>query len=578
MLQLLLHTVLISLICIIWGIPAYFLLKKDEAEKYWIGNGLTFFSFLFFSGLLTISLISSWLIIFIPLTSNYFFIISTILALFFRFRYKKEINEIAKTLGPINIRFSGWSLFIFVTILLLLLLGTLKPVNPDTQLYHLQIIRWTNEYGVVPGMANIYPRLGLGSNWFNLISLFHIPSLNHQNFTFLNTSVTIWFLLWLMGKFHYYASSPESKNNRILVFFYFLVTGYFLFDWQLFRDTSNSTAYDFIVTILITFCLSYFIENILKNESRQKHSIYFFFTSISVISFKLSGASILVLIIIALINEKSTKLLFKTLILSAIILFPVLIKNHITTGYILYPSLISVDNPDWQMPANMAGYFKEYIINSNRYYNHQFGTIDTLEKNQFKWIPFWFNGILLKHKLLLGLSLTSLLLLFFNPLKSINTARLKQFIFGLWIMIAGWFFMAPDPRFAFGVLLFAAFLPLSIWYGEKLPIKIYPIIFLIFSAGVLIYAYSKSGYLIKKPVHFAYPVENDKPPFSELSIHGIPFNEPQIINQNWNNRCFFTPLPCICEKNPYLQPRGNDLSDGFIMKKPDSNFIKHYNY
>ena len=230
------------------------------------------------------------------------------------------------------------------------------------------------------------------------------------------------------------------------------------------------------------------------------------------------------------------------------------------------------------MPADMARQFKKYIINSNRYYNHQFGTINTLEKNHFNWIPFWFNGILLKHKLLLGLSLTSLLLFFFNPLKGINTARLKQFIFISWIMIAGWFFLAPDPRFVFGVLLFAAFLPLSIWFGEKLSVKIYQMMFLILSAGVLVYGYSKSDYLLKKTIHFVYPVENDLPPFSRIEHSGIFFNEPQKLNNNWNNRCLYTPLPCICEINPYLQPRGNQLSNGFIMKQPDSNFIKYYNY
>lgn len=578
MLQLLIHTILISVTCIIWGIPVFIFLKKNENEGYWLEKGLSFFPFLFFSGLLIISLISSWLILFIPLTSNYFLIFSITLFIFLRFRFKNDINEIGKILKGLNIRLSGLTLFITLAIILLLLLGTSKPVNPDTQLYHLQIIRWTNEYGVVPGMANIYPRLGLGSNWFNLISLFHIESFSHQNFTFLNTSTTIWFLLWLTGKYQYYVSSPQSKINKIFALFCFLLTTYFFFDWQLFRDTANSTSYDFIVTIIFIFCLSYITENILRKESLEKPSLYFIFISLSVISFKLSGVFIFVLILFYIINVKSTKFLFKTLALSIVLLIPILIKNYITTGYVLYPSLISVANPDWQMPATLARHFKEYIINSNRYYNHQLGFIDTFEKNHFNWIIFWFNGILFKHKLLLGLSLTSLLLIFFDPLKSIITTRFKELIFVIWIMIAGWFFMAPDPRFAFGFLLFAAFLPLSLWLGEKLSEKFYNVFFLILSIGILAYGYSKSNYLIKKPSHFIYPVENDTPPFLTLNIQGILVNEPEKINNNWNNRCFFTPLPCICEKNPYLRPRGNKLSNGFKMIEPDSIFIKHYIY
>jgi hypothetical protein len=34
----------------------------------------------------------------------------------------------------------------------------------------------------------------------------------------------------------------------------------------------------------------------------------------------------------------------------------------------------------------------------------------------------------------------------------------------------------------------------------------------------------------------------------------------------------------MCEDNPFLQLRGNNIKKGFKMKKPDSTFIKNYNY
>jgi hypothetical protein len=578
MIQLLLHIIIVSVICIIWGIPFYFFIRKKVEENCWFKNGINLISLLFFSGLLTISFFSSWLILFIPLKFIYLFFPTILLALLIGIRHRKEIKEILHALSLTKKGTTAWTIFIFSGILLLLVLGTLKPVNPDTQLYHLQLIRWTNEYGVVPGIANIYPRLGLGSNWFNLISFFHIPSFSHQNFTYLNTTVAIWFLLWLTGKWHYYTFSPDYINGKVLSVFYSLITAYFIIDWQLLRDTANSTAYDFIVTILIFLSLSYFVEKILKKEDLQKHSLFFIFISLSVTSFKLSGLLIFIFIFLAIVNEKSSKLLFKTFLLLILIVTPVLIKNHITSGYILYPSAISIGNPGWQMPAAMTEHFKDYIVNVNRYYNHEIGMINSLEKNNFNWIPYWFSRLLLRHKILLGLSFFSILLIFYSPLKNINIPRLRQLVTGIWVMIAAWFFMAPDPRFAFGFILVAAFLPLAINTVQYITSLTYPILLMTLSAGMLLYTFFKATLIIEKSSYILYPVQNDIPPFSKSKIQDVSFTEPKKINENWNNRCFYIPLPCLCEKNPYLKPRGTKLSNGFIMKQPDSNFILQYNY
>jgi hypothetical protein len=54
---------------------------------------------------------------------------------------------------------------------------------------------------------------------------------------------------------------------------------------------------------------------------------------------------------------------------------------------------------------------------------------------------------------------------------------------------------------------------------------------------------------------------------------------PDKINGNWDRRCYFLAVPCITQKNPYLQARGGDLKDGFRMyPEPDSNFIVDYVY
>jgi hypothetical protein len=47
-------------------------------------------------------------------------------------------------------------------------------VSYDTKLYHMQVIKWMSEYGLVPGMALIHSRFGYPSSWFALSA-----SVNH---------------------------------------------------------------------------------------------------------------------------------------------------------------------------------------------------------------------------------------------------------------------------------------------------------------------------------------------------------------------------------------------------------------
>src|SRR5204863_7475062 len=40
------------------------------------------------------------------------------------------------------------------------------PWNYDSGLYHFQMIRWLNEYAIVPGLGNLEPRLAFNQSYF----------------------------------------------------------------------------------------------------------------------------------------------------------------------------------------------------------------------------------------------------------------------------------------------------------------------------------------------------------------------------------------------------------------------------
>jgi hypothetical protein len=580
MLQLVLHTIIVSAICIVWGLPALLIMKKKSTkENFWRRSVLEHFIFLFFSGLISIAVISSWAYLVIPLKFDYLLLLTLILLLVLFLFAGKKITEILKLFVPAQMPVL-YLVFIAVCLLLFFILGTLKPVNGDTQIYHLQIIRWTSEYEAIPGLANLYPRLGLGSNWFNLVSFFHIPAFKHQNFTYVNTSLVIWFFLWLLNNWKYHHFNREKQPaHKILSLFYFLILLYCLFDWQLFRDTANSTSYDFIVTALTITALSFLLERILFSYENDSFSFLFIVLCIAIIPFKLSGIFILLPALSHLLKFNSRLNWLKAIIAGCLIITPVLIKNYILSGYPLYPLPYSFTAPDWQVPEDMTANLQDHIISANRFYNKTTGFIRDFEATSFNWIPHWFKGILLQHKIILALSLSSVLLLFFKTKLSVNHKQLRIFIALLFLMTAGWFFTAPDPRFGYGVLLCLSFLPVSIIAGKYMQPVFYNILIIAAIGISLFYLYRKASPILKEPNHIFYPTELQKPVLKTITVSGINFNVPVISGTESNDNCLNTELPCISQENPYLQPRGQSLKQGFKMNpQPDSIFIRNYNY
>ena len=576
MLQQLLHTIIISCICIAWGVPAYALLIKGNAEAEKHFGGPFRLITVFFAGLLTLSLLSSWAMLFTPLQFKYLLIATGILVIFsffFRARFQSIISFPKLSLG----RYSIVLVFGIVCILLFLFLGALKPVNLDTHIYHLQIIRWTNEYGAVPGIANIYPRFGLGSNWFNLVSAFYIPAFSHQNFTFLNTTICIWFLLWLLSKWQvHFVNGKENKRHQAFAFFYFLLITYFLYDWQLFRDTANSTSYDFVVTALTLMVISYLAESLFINQPRA-YSFFFVVLVISIIPFKLSGIFVLILLFIYLLQYKHAKHWIMAIIAGIVIISPLLIKNYITTGYPLYPMSIGIGNPGWQLPLEMTRKMNDYIMTGNKFYNYTTSFADQQNLTTFNWIPFWINGILLRHKIILLLALLSVFLFFYNPAKEISHKRINILMASIWLMIAGWFFTAPDPRFAFAIILFLAFFPVCLLFGSYVNKKIYQSLLLVFTIAILAYGIIKARDKVDMGI-VLHCQSVDQPEYKTESRNGIEIHNTRI-NNNWLCPCIFTLLPCMGEDNPYVKPRTEMISDGFYMDPiPDSTFIRNYNY
>ncbi len=582
MLQQIFHISIVSGICCIWGLPLVLAAKKDQLAC-WTGRSrMGFFSFLCLAGCITLSFLSSWSYLLLPLRFSYLLAITALLLLILILFYRKKIRSVLPDRPKEGAAFPpAVSLFLFLGLFLFVTLSCLSPANRDTQIYHTQTIRWISLYNAVPGMANLFLRLGLGSNWFGLISLFYIPYFKQENFSYMNASLTIWFFTWLLSNWKYhFALLQVTAGHRFLCLFYFLILTYCLFDWELFRDAANSTNYDLIVTACLIIAISFLLEGMAGMQEQRDFSIIFVLITISAVGFKFSGIFGFLLIMYYLILNRSLSNFLTIALITFLIITPVLLRNYIITGYLLYPLSFSIGAPDWQVPKAMTDLLHNYIILSNRFYSNTFiNTYEFKDKNP-AWSIGWFRTILWQHRLLIVLILSSTTLLFVKTAPALDQKRLRLLVITLLLMTAGWFLTAPSPRFGYGVLLCAAFIPVSLAACGKIKQRWYTYSLLAASLFIVVYLPGKAAVLIRDPGCWLHPIALPTLAYRTIPVKGVNLHLPENLYCTDDIiKCNDTPLPCICEENPYLQPRGTSLQNGFRMTpKPDSAFIQNYKY
>jgi len=577
MLQQLFYMIVISAICMLWGLPVTLIIyKKNDSRDFWMRNSLGFYCFLFSAGLIVLSFISSIICLFFPLTFNLLLILTCLLIIVI-FSRRHNIYQLIKHY-PFRFSFTLEAFFTVLCIFMFIVLGTGKHANNDTHIYHVQLVKWINEYGTVPGLANLFPRYGTGSNWFNLISFFYMPFTGNENYSWLNTTAVTWFFLWLLNnwKFHSIAGSIASS---IMSHFYFLLLLFGLFEWEMFRDAASSTNYDFIVTTLTLITISYLLESVLFNYPK-KVSFIFCAICLSITPFKFSGIFSLLLIVFHLALNGKLKDWFWVSCMGVLIIIPFLIKNYINTGYPFFPVSYSFASPDWQMPKEMADYFRKYLYLTNRFYNSITLDFSRLpEVMQEPWMSAWVNGLRLQQKILIFGSLSSLPLFFVKSKLRIDHRKLRLLFVFLILMAAAWFFTSPSPRFAYAVLVTLAFFPWCFLLGSRITLQIHKPMLILTGFILSYYLYRKSAALLKDPARFISTMQMERPPLQKINIDGINFNLPEYFNNGWMRDCYDTELPCIYKENKYLHPRGMTLKDGFrITPKPDSIFIRQYVY
>ena len=550
MLSLLFYQIIITLICLWSGILFYkFFPEKNESRS-------TIYYLV--SGLILLTSLTQIIVLFFPINIYTKFGILGLLTLLSIIKRKSTNFFIPK------IKVSASLVLFFIVWAIILLINAGPTMMDDTESYHIQSIKWIQEYGSVPGIVNLHVRFGFNSSWFSSVALFSCSPKTAGGFTILNSIISVWLCYWFLEKINQF-----QKENKIQAAFAILsIFIVCLLIWPLIKGNAATTNYDFITTtiVFIMFTEVFFSE---KTSPSIEWIIWpAYLLTVRLINFPLLLLSILAFILF--IRQKQTRRLLLPIAYCFILIVPFLIRSIIIAGFPFYPAtFFDFTNVDWKADPQITKNFLEFI----KYFNRVSTTYFDLEKTKglgSAWIPAWFQHLFLFDKILVlagftGISFTGIKLL----IKKNNYS--ESLITGLMILwIISWFLIAPDPRFVYGVLLFGTFL---LAYHLISFIKDFRSIKSLLNILIILMIAGLSYYLVSKPLkqieyrNWTLPLQLPQPPVKEFVIDGIIFRVPEIINKNWNIRCYGTKLPCLYEIDPRLKPRGKDIRNGFHLEK-----------
>jgi hypothetical protein len=318
----------------------------------------------------------------------------------------------------------------------------------DTGLYHLQAMRWVLEQPLQLGLANLHPRLGYNSVWFNLESA--------VDFIVVLKGIP-YFLLNGIAVYFYVVPAINILRKKLFASYelFYLLTLIPVVGFAPLFITSASP--DFFM-MLITFAV--FIIFIAEYDFPKQYE-HLVFIAVLLAGFagmvKLFGFILLLFAVWVYFRHYGVKHL-----LAILIFIPWLIQGIATSGYIAFPLAFSRVPVIWSVPSDIAKFDAANVVAWARMQGAD-SSLTTLSNNN--WVAHWMASPMVAM-VLVEILLLTLIALSFRP--EIHKLRIVPIA----IAIAGtlaWYGAAPEPRYALGFILATPLVVLA--YGMDTQLK-----------------------------------------------------------------------------------------------------------
>lgn len=440
-------------------------------------------------------------------------------------QFLEELHTCRLTISPVKA-------VLILALFLIFAYGTSTGIiHYDTGLYHAQSIRWIEEYGVVPGLGNLHSRLAYNSSAFCFSALYSMAFLGGQSY-----HCGAGFLAFLLALVCMEAFTKERiKRPRISDFARIAAVYYLLIIF----DEMVSPASDYFMVLLVFFIIIRWLDLLERKERLYLPYALLCVLGVVVLTVKLSGALILLLVLkpaFMMVKEKRGKEILKFLGSGFLTVIPFLIRNVILSGWLIYPfTALDFFSFAFKIPKGMA----EYDAREIQVYGRGFSDVERYGEPIMDWLPEWIRNLDTVNKAFLALALLGVILLLLLAVYAICKKKKDMVDF---LHVAGtlavcflfWLFSAPLIRYG---CVFLWLLPVLVWGYLYLKIspqldrfKIYFILLAVFGAyklsafGIEVYKGASARYLICQKdyenfetigyelhgVTFYYPVSGDR--------------------------------------------------------------------
>jgi hypothetical protein len=442
----------------------------------------------------------------------------------------------------------------------------------DSGIYHLNAIRWIQEWGTPPGIANVHTRLGFNCSMFVAVALLNgiLPAAQVTN-----GIVVLACAIYLLGCI---AETRWDIQHRAFLFFASAFGGLILPALSVLSSSPSPDVSQSALAIcsLVAGSEFFLLE---KRETDLPRSILLLI-AIGCLhaKFKASGIILASGIVfcagLALAfrfeqNWNRIKVVVLGAILFATLLLPWLVRGYITSGYPLFPSTLLGAPVDWKVPESLASNEAAWVYSWARNPGSHWKTV--LADNQ--WLGGWWTrnstdpktqGILAFWLISAGLLAGSMAIRSTkDPIKRrFPVWKLLCFLPSL-CGVLFWLLTAPDPRFAsgllwsFGLALLLLAAP-SNRFGKSRSVT--NLILVLIPVSFLTYVELEQ---ISHEKHL-FPADYRIIPLKEISSnYGVRILVPQLGDQVGDS-----PIPATPENRfqPNLEYRGPSPKDGFRIK------------
>jgi hypothetical protein len=554
------------------------------------------FSFLCINGFLFASFImSGWLLFYkVDLLANIFLLLLSMSSLLIN---KKEIAGLVKIYSRDLRKTSiAISLFFLLFVFVMACISYIPSSHADDSGCFSPVIKWIQEYGTVPGIANLDARLGYNSTWFDLQALFGFAFLKTGLFNDLNGLLFLYILIYSLYALDKLFKGESSFINYFKAFFFlpalFIYFGFshdiMLYSIQFF----TSPTYDIPVTFILWMLFFLFLDlkELTVPFSASVRSYLVVLYSAYLITIKLNAIPVVILavfILAVLLKERKYR---NTLIASCFcicIAVPWVIKTVISCGYLVFPFVeLDVLNVDWKLTPRAVLYIENSVmtwaIDPNLYGSASFSN----DKGYFSagikdWFPVWFsqqnyiNTIVFFTTIFSGLTWVLIgIIKFLKEKGRFFRKHVIDIVFAITILagILLWFTKGPAPRYGYGYLIFLCMLSLTrlIYFFAK---DFHPGYTATFILAYVFYALVYYGIKIHEP--FTHTFFKKVPPAVSPEYSHQKLGEGKYINVVNEPACGNAPLPSSPRYvYEFLQPvyRGKTIKKGFINQRPAEEY------